>query len=131
MSNFSPNIFVKFFQNFFQTEREIRASTFQFELTDAASDIQFPANADPVLNVIYKLRGLSPAQEAAGGGPQPQQPPPHEAARFSPSASSAASNSDSGIGYKDEALHPQVRMESLLNCIKRSAHESQLCKLHP
>ena len=109
MLNFFPNIFLKFFQKFFQTEREIRASTFQFELNDA-SDIQFPANADPVLNVIYKLRGLSPAQEAAGGGPQPQ-PPPHEAARFSPSASSAASNSDSGIGYKDEALHPQVSIE--------------------
>ena len=102
--------FLKIFQTFFQTEREIRASTFQFELNDA-SDIQFPANADPVLNVIYKLRGLSPAQEAAGG-PQPQPPPPpHEAARFSPSASSAASNSDSGIGYKDEALHPQVSIE--------------------
>ena len=97
---------------FLQTEREIRASTFQFELSDNR-DIQFPANADPVLNVIYKLRGLSPAQEAATVQQHPQQQP-HEAARFSPSASSAASNSDSGIGYKDEALHPQVSTVYLL-----------------
>ena len=86
---------------FFQTEREIRAGTFQFDLSDT-TDIMFPANADPVLNVIYKLRGLSPAQEAAS-----LQPPHVEVARSSP-GSSAASNSDSGIGYRDEALHPQV-----------------------
>ena len=90
---------------YLQSEREIRARTFQFELSEAGAGgqgVQFPANADPVLNVIYKLRGLSPAQEAA-----PLPPPPPEAARSSPT-SSAASNSDSGIGYRDEAPHPQV-----------------------
>ena len=90
---------------YLQSEREIRARTFQFELSEAGAGgqgVQFPANADPVLNVIYKLRGLSPAQEAA-----PPPPPPPEAARSSPT-SSAASNSDSGIGYRDEAPHPQV-----------------------
>ena len=95
---------------FFQSECEIRARTFQFELSEPGgpggeteAGVQFPANADPVLNVIYKLRGLSPAQEAAVGGHQPP-----EAATVSPAASSAASNSDSGIGYREEAPHHQV-----------------------
>ena len=106
---------------FFQTERDIRAGTFQFDLSDT-TDIMFPANADPVLNVIYKLRGLSPAQEAASLQPQHV-----EVARSSP-GSSAASNSDSGIGYRDEALHPQVgcfqslMLQSLVSLLIVSIH---------
>ena len=52
-----------------QPEREMRARTFLFDLTGAggessgADDVQFPAVADPILNVIYKLRGLSPSQD--------------------------------------------------------------------
>lgn len=81
-----------------ESERQIRANTFQFDLSDqdTSSSVQFPANADPVLNVIYKLRGLSPGHD------EPQQQPP-EQARSSPALSGAAlSNSDSGIGYRDE-----------------------------
>ena len=96
-----------------QPEREMRARTFLFDLTGAggessgADDVQFPAVADPILNVIYKLRGLSPSQDGGqsaevGGAVAPAQ----EAASNS---SSNSSNSDSGIGYRDEALHPQVR----------------------
>ena len=107
----------------FQSEREIRARTFQFELGEPTGDqgagVQFPANADPVLNVIYKLRGLSPAQEA-GAQPQPSEEGGHqapEAAGASPAASSAASNSDSGIGYRDEAPHHQVGDYSVIHCV--------------
>ena len=103
----------------FQSEREIRARTFQFDLGEPGADssgVQFPANADPVLNVIFKLRGLSPAQEA--GAPPPPEEGGHEAAEaVSPSASIAASNSDSGIGYRDEALQHQV---GNLKCTVRS-----------
>ena len=94
-----------------QSEREIRANTFQFDLSEASgadqsSPVQFPANADPVLNVIYKLRGLSPGQD------EPQQPP--EQARSSPALSGVASNSDSGIGYRDEHVLAQVRDLTIL-----------------
>ena len=84
-----------------QAERELRSRTFLFDLpgaggeSDTADQVQFPAIADPILNVIYKLRGLSPSQEAA--------PPPQDVAATS---SSNSSNSDSGIGYRDEALLP-------------------------
>ena len=95
----------------FQSEREIRARTFQFDLGEPGSDsgagVQFPANADPVLNVIFKLRGLSPAQEA-GAQPPPEEGGLQAAEAASPAASIAASNSDSGIGYRDEALLHQV-----------------------
>ena len=104
-----------------QSEREMRARTFLFDLTGAggdssgADDVQFPAVADPILNVIYKLRGLSPSQdggqpgEPAGpaAGPAPVAGP--GAQDLASTSSSNSSNSDSGIGYRDEALHPQVR----------------------
>ena len=104
-----------------QSEREMRARTFLFDLTGAGGessgteDVQFPAVADPILNVIYKLRGLSPSQDGGGqsgqsveaGGPAAGAAPgAQEAASAS---SSNSSNSDSGIGYRDEALQPQVR----------------------
>ena len=88
-----------------QTERQMRAQTFLFDLpgvggeSDGGDEVQFPAIADPILNVIYKLRGLSPSQEArAAPGPQD----------VASTSSSNSSNSDSGIGYRDEALQPQV-----------------------
>ena len=100
-----------------QSEREMRARTFLFDLTGAggdssgADDVQFPAVADPILNVIYKLRGLSPSQD--GGQPgEPAGPAPVAgpgAQDLASTSSSNSSNSDSGIGYRDEALHPQVR----------------------
>ena len=104
-----------------QSEREMRARTFLLDLTGAggessgAEGVQFPAVADPILNVIYKLRGLSPSQDGGGqsgqsveaGGPAAGAAPgAQEAASAS---SSNSSNSDSGIGYRDEALQPQVR----------------------
>ena len=75
-----------------------------------------PSDTDSIvlhlgLNVIYKLRGLSPSQDrgqpgepagpGAGAGPGAQE--------LASTSSSNSSNSDSGIGYRDEALHPQVR----------------------
>ena len=103
-----------------QSEREMRARTFLLDLTGAggessgAEGVQFPAVADPILNVIYKLRGLSPSQDGgqsgqsaeAGGPAAGAAPGAQEAASAS---SSNSSNSDSGIGYRDEALQPQVR----------------------
>ena len=104
-----------------QSEREMRARTFLLDLTGAggessgAEGVQFPAVADPILNVIYKLRGLSPSQDGGGqsgqsaeaGGPAAGAAP---GAQEAVSASSSnSSNSDSGIGYRDEALQPQVR----------------------
>ena len=101
-----------------QSEREMRARTFLLDLTGAggessgAEGVQFPAVADPILNVIYKLRGLSPSQEGGQSGQSAEAdgagaaPGAQEAASAS---SSNSSNSDSGIGYRDEALQPQVR----------------------
>ena len=90
-----------------QAERQQRANTFQFELTfnNNGDCVEFPANADPILAVIYQLRGLSPSQ----GDPEPHQL--QDVA--STSSSSGSSNSDSGIGYRDEALQPQVNIDNL------------------
>ena len=54
-----------------QSERQQRANTFQFDLTfnNTGDCVEFPANADPILAVIYQLRGLSSSQ----GDPEPNQ----------------------------------------------------------
>ena len=54
-----------------QSERQQRANTFQFDLTFNKNGdcVEFPANADPILAVIYQLRGLSSSQ----GDPEPNQ----------------------------------------------------------
>ena len=94
-----------------QSERQLRARTFLFDQSGAggdpagAEDVQFPPVADPILNVIYKLRGLSPSQD----GGQPGEAGAAAVAQDAASTSSSnSSNSDSGIGYRDEALQPQV-----------------------
>ena len=106
-----------------QSEREMRARTFLLDLTGAggessgAEGVQFPAVADPILNVIYKLRGLSPSQDGGGqsgqsvegGGPAAGAGAAPGAQEAASASSSNSSNSDSGIGYRDEALQPQVR----------------------
>eukprot|EP00090_Calanus_glacialis_P025950 TRINITY_DN4067_c0_g1_i4.p1 TRINITY_DN4067_c0_g1~~TRINITY_DN4067_c0_g1_i4.p1 ORF type:complete len:1667 (-),score=523.48 TRINITY_DN4067_c0_g1_i4:172-5172(-) len=91
-----------------QAERQQRATTFQFELTfnNNGDCVEFPANADPILAVIYQLRGLSPSQ----GDPEPNQL--QDVA--STSSSSGSSNSDSGIGFRDEALQPQGAERALV-----------------
>jgi len=91
-----------------QTERQQRATTFQFDLTfhNSGDCVEFPVNADPILAVIYQLRGLSPSQ----GEPEPNQL--QDVA--STSSSSGSSNSDSGIGFRDEALQPQGAERALV-----------------
>jgi len=91
-----------------QAERQQRATTFQFQLSfnNNGDCVEFPANADPILAVIYQLRGLSPSQ----GEPEPDQL--QDVA--STSSSSGSSNSDSGIGFRDEALQPQGAERALV-----------------
>jgi len=91
-----------------QSERQQRASTFQFDLTfnNNGECVEFPANADPILAVIYQLRGLSSSQ----GDPEPNQL--QDVA--STSSSSGSSNSDSGIGFRDEAFQPQGAERALV-----------------
>merc|ERR1719234_1621256 len=84
-----------------------RAATFHFSPTpimgsgsgSAGEYLEFPKDADPILRVIYQLRGVE------GGSP------PEMLEQGAPSTilSSAASNSDSGIGGRDtDALLPQA-----------------------
>ena len=79
-----------------------RAATFHFSPTPMGGSgdyLEFPRDADPILRVIYQLRGVS-----EGGSP-----PDLEQGAPSTISSSAASNSDSGIGGRDtDALLPQV-----------------------
>jgi len=91
-----------------KSEQQQRANTFQFDMTlnPNGECIEFPANADPILAVIYKLRGLSPSH----GDQDPNQM--QDVA--STSSSSGSSNSDSGIGFRDEALHPQGAERALV-----------------
>ena len=80
-----------------------RAATFPFSPTPVGGSgdyLEFPKDADPILRVIYQLRGVEggspPGDLEQGGAP-------------STISSSAASNSDSGIGGRDtDALLPQV-----------------------
>ena len=80
-----------------------RAATFHFSPTPVGGRgdyLEFPKDADPILRVIYQLRGVEggspPGDLEQGGAP-------------STISSSAASNSDSGIGGRDtDALLPQV-----------------------
>jgi len=93
-----------------QAERQQRASTFQFDLTfnNNGGCVEFPVNADPILAVIYQLRGLSPSQ----GDQEPNQL--QDVASTSSSSASGSSNSDSGIGFRDEALQPQGAERALV-----------------
>ena len=85
-----------------EEEMAQRAATFHFSPTPMGGSgdyLEFPKDADPILRVIYQLRGVeggSPPDLEQGGAP-------------STISSSAASNSDSGIGGRDtDALLPQV-----------------------
>merc|ERR1719234_1022831 len=84
-----------------------RAATFHFSPTpimgsgsgSAGEYLEFPKDADPILRVIYQQRGVE------GGSP----PEMLEQGAPSTISSSAASNSDSGIGGRDtDALLPQA-----------------------
>ena len=81
-----------------------RAATFHFSPTPMGGGsgdyLEFPRDADPILRVIYQLRGVSEGGSAPGD---------LEQGAPSTISSSAASNSDSGIGGRDtDALLPQV-----------------------
>ena len=84
-----------------EEEMAQRAATFHFSPTPMGGSgdyLEFPKDADPILRVIYQLRGV----EGGGSPPDLEQAP-------STISSSAASNSDSGIGGRDnDALVPQV-----------------------
>ena len=76
-----------------------RASSYHFSPTPlgASGDfVEFPKDADPILRVIYQLRGVE------GSSPPDLEQAP------STISSSAASNSDSGIGGRDTDAQQQV-----------------------
>ena len=87
-----------------EEEMAQRAATFHFSPTPMGGGsgdyLEFPRDADPILRVIYQLRGVSEGGSAPGD---------LEQGAPSTISSSAASNSDSGIGGRDtDALLPQV-----------------------
>ena len=102
-----------------------RAATFHFSPTPimggSGDYLEFPKDADPILRVIYQLRGVE------GGSP----PEMLEQGAPSTISSSAASNSDSGIGGRDtDALLPQVivlHIFSSLKVLKEALDCSHLC----
>ena len=78
-----------------------RASSYHFSPTPlgASGDfVEFPKDADPILRVIYQLRGVE------GSSPPDLEQAP------STISSSAASNSDSGIGGRDTDAQPQQQV---------------------
>ena len=87
-------------------ERQLRARTFQLELGNSAGlghDCpEFPSDADPV------LEALTAALRGPHSGPQPAQPPAPAVAPLPAPSSSGSTNSDSGIGWREEASQPQV-----------------------
>jgi len=87
-----------------QEERRSRAKAFQIDLSYDENNQckEFPSNADPILAVIYALRGVNEGAQEAGGeeaGPNPEE--------ASTTSASGSSNSDSGIGFRDDVLVPQ------------------------
>lgn len=84
-----------------KSEMQRRAAAFQFEPTPREEEgfEEFPDNADPIIDAIMSLYGKQNDDSAVVG--QPQQQP--LASPSSSQSSSGSTNSDSGIGYRDEA----------------------------
>ena len=95
-----------------EQERQQRAATFNFSPSPGAGGgwAEFPSDADPILRVIYLLRGLDPEGPAAAAEQVVVLDVMSDCcAQASTTSSSLASNSDSGIGGRDtEASLPQV-----------------------
>ncbi|XP_059083925.1 regulator of G-protein signaling loco-like, partial [Tigriopus californicus] len=86
-----------------QVEMDRRAKAFQFELTYHNHDPQlcreFPSNADTIIHVVKATFGKN--EEAAGGAASVA------SGGLSPAANSTTtSNSDSGIGFRDDNNQP-------------------------
>ena len=92
---------VNYYQVSGEEEMRQRASSYHFSPTPlgASGDfVEFPKDADPILRVIYQLRGVE------GSSPPDLEQAP------STISSSAASNSDSGIGGRDTDAQPQQQV---------------------
>ena len=99
-----------------EEEMNQRAATFHFSPTPIMGGngdyLEFPKDADPILRVIYQLRGV----EGGGSPPDLEQAP-------STISSSAASNSDSGIGGRDnDGLVPQVIVSYFHTLLAHPSH---------
>ncbi|XP_023329260.1 regulator of G-protein signaling loco, partial [Eurytemora carolleeae] len=89
-------------------ERLTRARVFNIVPSYSPQGVchEFPSDADPILSVIYSIKGvILPTPQVQG----------EEGGVSSSSSSSSSSNSDSGIGYREDGPPHQVVEESVSN----------------
>ena len=99
---------VNYYQVSGEEEMRQRASSYHFSPTPLGANgdfVEFPKDADPILRVIYQLRGVE------GSSPPDLEQAP------STISSSAASNSDSGIGGRDTDAQPQQQVCCCTDCL--------------